>query len=391
MKRRTKAIHTGVRTADPSYGSVVPPIYPSSTFAFPDAIEGAHRFAWESSGMVYSRWTNPTVRALEERVAAVEGADECIAVASGMAAITGPMFSLLKQGDHVVAHCTLYGASFDFINRCLPKYGIESTFTNFTDIESLKAAIKPNTKLIYLETPTNPTMEIIDIAAVVAIAREHGIVTMIDASFAPRPMQDNIGLGVDIVVHSLTKYMGGHSDLIAGAILGKKELLLPIRKDVTVVYGPTMSPFTAYLIMRGIATLDIRVKQINENALKVAQFLEKHPDVEQVFYPGLQSHPQYELAQKQMPGGYGAVMSFIVKGGFEKAQKIANNIKVFTLAVSLGGVESLIQHPASMTHSKMTEEERAKAGIKSGLIRISVGIEDIDDQIAALEEAFKTT
>lgn len=387
MKMATKAIHSGVRYADPHFGSVVPPIYPSSTYVFPDSAEGARRFAGEE-GMVYSRWTNPTVQSLEQRIAAIEGAEACIATCSGMSAITLPFLHMLKKGDHVLSHNVLYGATFGFIDKVLPKFGIESDCIDFKDLAAVEKHIRPETKIIYFETPTNPMMELVDMKAIAKIAKKHKIITIVDATFGPAVMQKPFDAGIDIAIHSLTKYMGGHSDLIAGAILGPKKLLKEMMGSFT-IYGPTLSPFAAYLVMRGITTMELRIKQINRNAQKVADFLEKHPKIEKVYYPGLASHPQHELAKKQMPGGYGAVVSFEVKGGFKAAAQMANTIKVFSLAVSLGGVESLIQHPASMTHSKMSEKELLKSGIRPALIRISVGIEDSEDQLDALAEALE--
>jgi methionine-gamma-lyase len=304
-----------------------------------------------------------------------------------MSAITLTLLHILQKGDHILAHPVLYGGTFDFINRCLPRFGIQVTLTDLTNPDEVKKHIKPNTKLVYFETPTNPTMEVLDVKTIVEIAKKNNSLTMVDATFAPRPMQDNAGMGVDIICHSLTKYMGGHSDLIAGAVLGSKEFIKDVRKNSMTVYGPTLSPFAAYLVMRGITTLDLRIQQINKNAAIIAEYLHNHPKIERVYYPSIPTHPQYELAKIQMPGGYGAVMSFEVKGGYESAKNLADSIKIFSLAVSLGGVESLIQHPASMTHSKLTEEERKKTGIKSALIRISVGIEDVTDLQQALEEA----
>ncbi|MCX7996689.1 MAG: aminotransferase class I/II-fold pyridoxal phosphate-dependent enzyme [Patescibacteria group bacterium] len=390
MKPTTSAIHAGVHESDPHFGSVVPPIYPSSTFIFPNAQEGARRFAGESAGMIYSRLTNPTVSALETRIAAVEGAEMCITTASGMAAVTLPLFHFLKSGDRILAHKCLYGSSFDLVNRILPRYGIACDLIDFKDTKAVKDALKKNTKVLYFETPTNPMMEIIDMEAIAEIARNAGVISIVDATFGPAIMQEPFKAGIDVVVHSLTKYMGGHSDLIAGAVLGSTQLLKPMFKDLFPVFGPTISPFTAYLVMRGIATMGVRIKQINENAQIVAEYLESHPKIARVYYPGLDSHPQRALAKKQMPGGYGAVMSFEMKGGYTAAEKLVNTVSLFSLAVSLGGVESLIEHPASMTHSKLTEKEQLEAGVLPGLVRISVGIESSEDQIKALDTALNS-
>lgn len=389
MKSQTRAVHAGLHAADPNFGSVAPPIYPSSTFTFPNAAEGARRFAGESDGMIYSRLTNPTVRALEERVATVEGAEMCVATSSGMAAVMMTLLHLLRAGDHILAHNCLYGGSYDLIHRVLKRYGVGADLVDFRDSKVVEKHVRPNTKVLFFETPTNPMLELIDMSAVAAIAKKHQIMSVVDATFGPAALQNPFRHGIDIVIHSLTKYMGGHSDVIAGAILGSERIIKPMFQDLYAVYGATLSPFTAYLVMRGIATLGIRMERINRNAQKVAEYLEGHAKVDKVFYPGLKSHDQHELACRQMPGGSGGVMSFVVKGGYAAAEKLVNSIELFSLAVSLGGVESLIEHPASMTHSKFSEKDLRKAGIIPGLIRISVGIEDVEDQIEALEQGLR--
>ncbi len=387
MKSSSKNVHIGIRNADPTFGSVVTPIYPSSTYQFPTAHEGALRFAGKKKGMIYSRFTNPTVSALEERLAALEGAERALATSSGMSAITLTLLHFLKTGDSIIAHNVIYGGTYEFLAHILPRYGIKVHLINLSDTTKLEDYIDDTTKMIYFETPTNPLLEVLDISKIVSVAQKHKILTVIDNTFAPPPMQYPHKMGVDIVIHSLTKYIGGHSDLIGGAIIGSMEKIEPIYLKSYIFFGPTMSPFTAYLVLRGLATLEVRMSRQSESAQKIAEFLEKHPKVDKVHYPGLSSHPQYELAKKQMSGS-GSVLSFEVKGGYAAGEKLVNSVKMITLAVSLGAVECLIEHPASMTHSELTPEERKKSGINDSLIRLSIGLEDVDDIIEDLSQAF---
>ncbi|QQS44690.1 aminotransferase class I/II-fold pyridoxal phosphate-dependent enzyme [Candidatus Roizmanbacteria bacterium] len=388
LKFSSQNIHIGVHKADPHFGSVVPPIYPSSTYQFPTAKEGALRFSGKKKGLIYSRFTNPTVYALEKRLAALEHAERALATSSGMAAISLTLLHFLKAGDSIIAHKVLYGGTYEFIAHILPRYGINVHMVDANNEDEILSKIDKTTKVIYFETPTNPLLEVVDIDKIVRIAKKHNLISIIDNTFAPPPFQYPHDMGVDIVIHSLTKYIGGHSDVIAGAILGKLKHMDPLFASSYIFYGPTMSPFTAYLIMRGISTLEIRLRKQEQNAFKVAEYLESHPLVEKVYYPGLKSHPQYELAKKQM-NGFGSVMSFEIKGGYKAGEKLVNSVQMILLAVSLGAVESLIEHPASMTHSELSPEERKASGIGEGLIRISVGIEDPADIIADLDQAFK--
>jgi len=388
MKSSSQNIHIGVHKSDPYFNSVVPPIYPTSTYRFPNAHEGALRFSGKKKGVIYSRFTNPTVYALEKRLAALEGAERALATSSGMAAITLTLLHFLKTGDSIIAHNVLYGGTYEFIGRILPRYGIKVHLINLNDATQLEKCIDKTTKMIYFETPTNPLLEILDIKKIVNVAKKNNILTVIDNTFAPPPMQYPYKMGIDIVIHSLTKYIGGHSDLIGGAIIGSLEKIDPLFFKSYIFFGPTMSPFTAFLVLRGLTTLEIRLKKQTENAQKVAEFLENHPKVEKVYYPGLVSHPQYELAKEQM-SGMGSVLSFEVKGGYEAGEKLVNSVKMITLAVSLGAVESLIEHPASMTHSELTSDERKKSGIGDALIRLSIGIEDIGDIIEDLSQALQ--
>lgn len=386
MNLSTKNINLGIKDIDPVFGSVVPPIFPTSTYIFKNAKQGAQRFSGKEKGMIYSRFTNPTVDILAKRIASLEGAETAIITASGMSAITLVLLHFLNKGDHILAHKVVYGGTYEFISRILPRYGIEIDFIDFKNEKEITSKIKPNTKILYFESPTNPLLEIIDIEKIVKIGKNKKILTVFDNTFAPPPIQNPIKLGIDIVIHSLTKYIGGHSDLIGGAIIGRKKLIDDLFNKSFIFFGPTMSPFSAYLALRGLSTLEIRLKQQSKNALTIAQFLEKHPKIEKVFYPGLPSHSDYKIAKKQMTD-FGGVLSFIVKGGYKNGEKLVNKVKIIHLAVSLGAVESLIEHPASMTHSELTPEERKKAGIEEGLIRLSVGLEDIDDLISDLKQA----
>ena len=385
MKPSTKAIHAGLRAADPSYGSVVPPIYPSSTFVFPNAKEGALRFAGKSRGMIYSRFTNPTVEALEKRLAALEDGEASIATGSGMSAITMLFLHVLRSGDTLLAHRVLYGGTIELVSRILPKFGIKTKLIDFTDPAEIEKSIDKSVKLLYFETPTNPMLEIVDIAAIAKVAKKHQVMSAIDNTFAPPPLQYPLKMGIDVVVHSLTKYLGGHSDVVGGAVIGKENFIREMFSKTYPFLGPTMSPFSAYLVMRGITTLDVRLKKICESSQKIALFLREHQKIERVYYPGLSDHQGHKIAKSQM-AGFGGVISFEVKGGYSPAAMLADVIKLFSLAVSLGGVESLIEHPASMTHSELSEDEMRASGIRPGLIRISVGLEDVDDLISALQK-----
>ena len=386
LKFSTQNLHVGLRKSEPTFGSVVTPIYPSSTFQFPTAKEGALRFSGKKKGLIYSRFTNPTVYALEKKLAAIENGERALATSSGMAAITLTLLHHLKHGDSIIAHKVIYGGAFEFIAHILPKFGVTVHMVDANNRVEVESKIDKTTKVIYFETPTNPLLEIVDIKQIAEIGKKHNIITIVDNTFAPPPIQYPLDMGIDIVLHSLTKYIGGHSDVIGGAIIGSHETIDPIFLHSYIFFGPTMSPFTAYLVIRGISTLEIRVRKQEENALKVAKFLESHPKVDRVFFPGLKSHKQYTLAKKQMKGT-GSVLSFLIKGGYDAGEKLVNNVDIIALAVSLGCVESLIEHPASMTHSELTPEERKKSGIDDALIRISIGLEDADDLIYDLEQA----
>ena len=380
----TKLIHAG--NFKDQFGSATVPIYQTSTFAFENVDEGAKCFAGESKGYMYTRIGNPTINALEEAVATLENAYRGIAVSSGMAAVTTIYMAMLEKGAHMISTEAVYGPSRGVMENHFSRFGVESTYVDTCNVENIKNAIRPNTKMLFIETPANPTMDITDIKACAAIAKEHGLILVVDNTFSSPYLQRPLELGADIVFHSMTKFLNGHADVVAGMILTKDESLYNKLRVMMVNMGCNMDPHQAYLVIRGIKTLGIRIERAQENAMKIAEFLENHPKIEWVKYPGLKSHPQYKLAQEQMDGP-GSMICFELKGGMDAGKILQNNVKIALLAVSLGGVETLIQHPASMTHSKMSKEARLSAGITDGLVRYAVGIEDAEDLINDLKEA----
>ena len=384
----TTAIHAG--TLKNLYGTLAMPIYQTSTFIFDSAEQGGRRFALEEAGYIYTRLGNPTTTVLENKIAALEEGEAGIAMSSGMGAISSTLWTVLKAGDHVVTDKTLYGCTFALMNHGLTKFGVEVTFVDTSNLDEVKKAMKENTRVVYLETPANPNLKIVDLEGVCKIAHTNpNTLVIVDNTFATPYMQKPLKLGVDIVVHSATKYLNGHGDVIAGLIVTNKELADQIRfvglKDMT---GAVLGPQEAYYIIRGLKTFEIRMERHCKNARTIADFLNKHPKVEKVYYPGLESHPGYEIAKKQMKD-FGAMISFELKGGFEAGKTLLNNLKLCSLAVSLGDTETLIQHPASMTHSPYTKEEREAAGITDGLVRLSVGLENVEDIIADLEQGLE--
>jgi len=382
----TKAVHAG-QHPDPYTGAVSIPIYETSTFVFKNVEQGAARFAGTEEGYIYTRLGNPTIKALERSLAELENGESARACASGMAAINTTVTALAKKGDHVISTDCLYGGTAKLFLDILPKFGIEFTLVDSSNPKEVEKVIQKNTKLLYLESPANPTLKLTDVRAVTQIARKHGVITALDNTFMSPYFQRPLELGADIVIHSLTKYLSGHSDVIGGAIIGSKTLLKtidPILKN----NGSTLGPFEAWLTLRGIKTLPLRMEKHNDNAMKIARFLETHPKIQRVHYPGLKSHPQHELAKRQM-NGFGGIICFEVRGGLEAGVKLMNSVKLCTLAVSLGAVETLIEHPASMTHAIVPKEERLKAGITDSLVRLSVGIEDVEDIIEDLEQALE--
>lgn len=387
-KLDTQAVHGG--SLENQYGALTTPIYQTSTFVFENAQQGGNRFAGKESGYIYGRLGNPTVTAVEEKVALLEGGEAACATASGMGAISSTLWTFLSSGDHMVAGRTLYGCTFALMEHSLERMGIEVSFVDATDPENIRKAMKENTKVVYLETPCNPNLELSDIEAVSAIAHsQEGVRVIVDNTFCTPVIQKPFSLGADLVVHSATKYLNGHGDVIAGFVVGKAADIFQIKmvglKDCT---GSVLSPFQAYLLQRGMKTLGIRVRQHAANAQKVAEFLEKHPMVERIAYPGLPSFPQYALAQKQMAYP-GAMISFQVKGGLKEGVTVMDSVRLCTLAVSLGDCETLIEHPASMTHATYSPEERQQAGIAENLIRLSVGLEAAEDVIADLDQALQ--
>lgn len=386
----TLAIHAG-NIEKETYGALATPIYQSSTFYFDSCEQGGKRFAGEESGYIYTRLGNPTTTVLEEKVAALEGAEAAVALGSGIGAVTSCLWTIASAGKHIVADKALYGCTFAYLNHGMTRYGVQVTFIDTSDLEEVKKALKPNTCCVYLETPANPNLKITDIKAVADIAHAYNkdIMVVCDNTFATPYLQRPLQQGCDAVVHSGTKYLNGHGDVIAGFVCGSKEFISNVKlfglKDMT---GAVMDPFAAFLILRGLKTLEVRMQRHCQSAQKLAEYLDKHPKVTKVYYPGLPDHVGYQTAKKQMHGGFSGVIAFEVKGGMEEGIKFCNSLKLATIAVSLGDAETLVEHPASMTHSPYTAEERAAAGISDGLVRISVGLENIEDLIADFEQAF---
>lgn len=378
------AVHAG--GIEDERGSAVSPIYQTSTFKFRNADHGAACFSGEEKGYIYTRIGNPTINELEEAVAALEGGYGGIATSSGMAAVNTAYMTYLSAGKHLVAHNSLYGPSRGIMETLYPRFGVTSSFVDLTNTDNLLKALRPETSLIYLETPANPTIGITDIEAICKIAKEHNIPVCVDNTFCSPYLQKPLELGADVVMHSMTKFINGHADIVAGMLVTKTKEHYDRLRSVMVITGCNMDPHQAWLTRRGLKTLGIRIDRAQENSQKVAEFLEQHPKVEWVLYPGLRSHPQYELAMKQMKGP-GAMISFELKGGLDAGKRMMDHVKLALLAVSLGGIETLIQHPASMTHSKLSHENKLAAGITDGLVRLAVGIEDVDDILADLKQA----
>lgn len=380
----TLAVHAGEDLTQ-NHGSVSVPIYSASVFAFSDADEGAAIHNFQKKGYFYGRLGNPTQTALEKAVAELESAENAYALASGMAAVSAAILSNVKSGDHIVAPDSMYSTTTLFLKEIEEKFNIETSFVDATNAENYRDAIKENTKLFWIETPSNPLLKITDIEAVANIAKENAIVSIIDNTFATPFNQQPLKLGVDLLIHSATKYFGGHSDLTAGIIAGKKELVENARHSIGKLYGGNIAPQVAWLVLRGIKTLALRMEKHNNNASAIANVLADNPKVSATFYPGLANHQNHLIAKKQM-SGFGGMIAFDI-GSVEAGKTLVNNVKVCTLATSLGGVETIIQHSASMTHATLSREERLKAGVTDGLIRLSVGIENADDLIADLENA----
>jgi methionine-gamma-lyase len=385
----TRAVHAGEETC-PLTGAVDTPIYQSTTFAFEDAEQGAALFSHQREGYVYTRYGNPTLKALEEKIAALEGAEAAQVTATGMAAVSTSVLGLLKAGDHLVSARSIYSAAFDLFHRKLPSWGIETTFVESTAPDDFARAIRANTKLVYIETPSNPVLNVLDIEAIASVARSREVPVAIDNTFATPFNTRPLRMGVDLVIHSATKYLCGHGDAMGGVIAGKHAIIQKIAVETHRDLGGVMSPFNAWLILRGLRTLPLRMERHNDNAMRIAQFLRNHPKVEEVFYPGLPSHPGHDIARKQM-GGFGGMLSFVVRGGIEAGRHVLNSVKLCILAVSLGDTRTLITHPASTTHVVVSREKRLEIGIYDGLIRLSVGIENVQDLMDDLDQALTGT
>ena len=379
----TKLIHAGA--FEDEFGSATVPIYQTSTFKFKSAQHGADCFSGKSDGYIYTRIANPTIRAFEQNIAELENGYDGIATSSGMAAITSVYMALLGAGSHIVSSDAVYGPARGVLEQDFSRFNVEATFVNTSKLENIIAAIRPNTKVLYIETPANPTMEITDIVACAKIAKENNLLLVVDNTFCSPYLQKPLDLGADVVLHSITKFINGHADIVGGVVVAKDpEIYKKIRHSM-VYMGCNMDPTQAFMVLRGVRTLAIRIERAQENAMKVARFLQSHPDVAWIRYPGLESHPQYELAKTQMKG-FSSMMSFGLKGGYEAGKKLMDNLHLALLAVSLGGIETLIQHPASMTHAGVSKENKLAAGITDDLVRFSVGIEDVEDIIEDLRQ-----
>ena len=380
----TLAVRSGHRrTAENEHAE---PIFATSSFVFDSAAQAAARFSGDEPGNIYARFTNPTVQIFEKRLAALEGGESCVATASGMAAITAICIGLLSSGDHLVSSRSIFGTTTVLFDKYLPRFGIETSFVDLTDLSAWKAAIRPNTRLLFVETPSNPLTEIVDIAALADLAHGHGCLLVVDNCFCTPALQKPLQLGADLIVHSATKYLDGQGRIVGGAVVGGQKLVGEEIFGVLRSTGPTMSPFNAWVALRGLETLSLRMKAHSENALLLAQYLSDHARVETVYHPGLASHPQHELAKKQQ-SGFGGVVSFVVRGGRDKAWRVIDKINILSITANLGDVKSTITHPATTTHGRLSDEQKQQTGISEGLIRVAVGLESIDDIIADLGQA----
>ncbi|MEW6991302.1 methionine gamma-lyase [Colwelliaceae bacterium 6441] len=381
----TQAIHSG-RINDEQFGSLATPLYQTSTFIFDNAEQGAERFAGESEGYIYTRLGNPTTRQLEMRVAAMEGMQDAAATATGMAAVSGALLANLSAGDHIISSKAVYGCTFALISHMLTKFGIEVSFVDMSKPENIIAEIKENTKVLFLETPINPNLEVLDLEEILRISQNNKLISVVDNTFMTPVLQQPAKFGADIIIHSATKYLNGHGDVVAGIICGSNEMINHIKLTALKDIGATMSPHDAWLILRGLKTLPLRVERHCQNAQLLAEFLESHPKVAKVYYPGLPSHSGHKYIGKQMKAA-GGVIAFELHTDLAGGASFINRMNLFSIAVSLGDAESLIQHPASMTHSPYTDEERREAGISDSLIRISAGLENVTDLIEDLNQS----
>lgn len=381
----TLAVRAGQERSQ--FGEHAEALYLTSSFVFENAAQAARRFSGEEEGNVYARFSNPTVTMFEERLAAIEGAEDCVATASGMSAIMAAVLAHLKCGDHLVASNSLFGASVQLFSNIIARTGITTTFVSHTDPSAWEAAIRPETKLFFLETPSNPLTEIADISALTAIARPRGILVAVDNCFCTPVLQRPLELGADLVIHSATKYLDGQGRVLGGAVCGARKLTEDVFKYLRTA-GPTLSAFNAWVLLKGLETLKIRVEAQSANAARLAGWLESHPKVTRVYYPGLPSHPQYALAQQQQKSG-GAIVSFEVKGGRDEAWKVVDHCRLLSITANLGDTKTTITHPATTTHGRITSEARAAAGIRDGLLRIAVGLEAVEDLQADLDRGLQ--
>jgi len=379
----TRAIHAGAEHNKTS--ALTPPIMQSSTFKLPSAQAGAAFTKSTAPAEFYTRWGNPTTKQLEAVMASLEGSESALAFASGMGSISALFFATLSAGDHMVVGRAIYSGVSELANVFLPRFGVECSFADARSADAVASAVRPTTRLIFVESPTNPTLELCDLGAIASVGKAKGVLTAIDNTFATPVNQNPIAHGFDVVVHAATKFIGGHSDVTAGVICGPSELLKKAWYHLKLI-GASLSPFEAWLLLRGLKTLAVRVREQNRIALELARFLESRPEVERVHYPGLESHPQHDLARRQMRG-FGGILSFELRGGLKAGVRFVESLRLIQLAVSLGGVESIIQHPASMTHGTLPEEEIRKAGISPGLLRFSAGMESVDDLKADILQA----
>jgi O-succinylhomoserine sulfhydrylase len=386
LKPETLAIHAGIQRSQ--FGEHTEALYLTSSFVFESAAQAAARFSNKEPGYIYSRFTNPTITMLQDRLAALEDAESCIVTASGMSAILSCVMGLLKTGDHIIASNGIFGATVQLFSNILERFGVHTTFVSATDNAAWERAVKPNTKLFYLETPSNPLTEVSDIAGLSRIAKKHNAWLVVDNCFCTPALQKPLELGADLIVHSATKYLDGQGRVLGGAVLGRKELVMEGIYGFLRTAGPCLSPFNAWIILKGAETLQLRMDAHSRNALELAQWLEKQKNIERVYYPGLASHPQHQLAQKQQKAG-GAIVAFEVKGGREEAWRVVDSTKVISITANLGDAKSTITHPATTTHGRISAEARAAAGIKENLIRVAVGLENIEDIKADLARGLK--
>jgi O-succinylhomoserine sulfhydrylase len=382
----TLAVRAGIERSQ--FGEHSEALYLTSSFIFESAAQAASRFSNQEPGNIYSRFTNPTVKVFEDRLAALEGAECCIATASGMSAILSTAMGLLKAGDHVLCSAGVFGATVQLLGNIMKRFGVETTFISGTNPGTWQEALRPNTRMLYIETPANPTMEIYDIAAFSDVAKNAGALLVVDNCFCTPVLQQPLKLGADVVIHSATKFLDGQGRVLGGAVLGKREVVFEPVFGFLRTAGPTLSAFNAWVLLKGLETLALRVRAQSASALELAQWLEKQPTIERVKYPGLPSHPQYELAKRQQNGG-GAVVSFDVKGGREAAWRIVDNTKLLSITANLGDTKTTITHPASTTHGRISAEARAAAGIGEGLLRVAVGLESVEDIKADLARGMR--